>query len=116
MAKLNLSSINDIANPLLQLANLGGEEFQKMVAAGLVTGTALEAIAAFFAPQLVLGVGAIGTLGGMLIEYLRGRKEKQMALAMANDGLTPEGPAFICGENGAAELQAVQQQTMENGR
>ena len=75
MKKISIDSIQEIANPLLELANLGGEQLLKMVSVGLAVGGALETIAAIIAPQIALGVAAVGTLGGMLMEYLRGRKE-----------------------------------------
>ena len=113
MKKIN---VNDIANPIQTLADVVGPETAKIVGAGLTVATAAQVIAMVVAPALAGGVAAVGMLAGMVLQYLRGRSQKKMMTAMANDGLTPEGPAFICGEHGGAEFQAVQQQALENGR
>jgi len=108
--------ITDFANPIQTLADIVGPETAKIVGVGLTAATAAQMIALMVAPAVAGGVAAIGMVTGMVLQYLRGRHQKKMMAAMAKDGLTPEGPAMLCGEHSEAEFQAVQQQAMENGR
>lgn len=114
MGKL-LEHFSEIGESVQTMADTVGPELGKIVGVGLTMATAAQVVATVVAPELTAGIVAGAMLGGMVLQWLRGRSQKKALEAMAADGLTPSGPAVICGEHGQAEFQAAQQ-AMENLR